>query len=203
MIRKFLILGLTLGGIASLLAWVYCFDSVQYLVSDDPKGPCLINNQLTGYFDGCLLYRGRIRIEGVFRPRQANSGRSNFTLGGFRLYRTIANQDLACFVQIIQQKGLVSIAAFPIGIWHLSIPLLPLGLLLLAYPIYFFAHAPVLKWSRRRQGLCIGCGLDLVLNAIGKCPECDAIRFCSKCGYNLKGNMSGVCPECGTRIEKP
>ena len=49
---------------------------------------------------------------------------------------------------------------------------------LLVYPAIAFIRGPLLRWRRRRKGLCL------------------------KCGYNLTGNESGKCPECGSFIRK-
>lgn len=49
--------------------------------------------------------------------------------------------------------------------------------LFIAYPTIAFIRGPLRRWRRRRKGLCLWCGYDLV------------------------GNVSGVCPECGTELE--
>lgn len=46
-----------------------------------------------------------------------------------------------------------------------------------AYPIVAFIRGPLRRWRRKRKGLCL------------------------KCGYDMMGNESGVCPECGTEVE--
>jgi hypothetical protein len=58
-------------------------------------------------------------------------------------------------------------------IYHLSIPLPPLIILL--------AAATAFLWYRDRPT-----------------PR----SHCRQCGYDLTGNESGVCPECGTRIHE-
>jgi hypothetical protein len=57
----------------------------------------------------------------------------------------------------------------------LWIPLVVCG----TYPTIAFIRGPLRRWRRRRKGLCL------------------------RCGYNLMGNVSGVCSECGTEIEQP
>jgi hypothetical protein len=52
---------------------------------------------------------------------------------------------------------------------------LPL-LLFAAYPTIAFIRGPVRRWRRGRKG------------------------HCRKCGYDLTGNVSGVCPECGEAV---
>jgi len=56
---------------------------------------------------------------------------------------------------------------------------LPLWLMFLAsavYPVVAFIRGPLRRWRRKRRGLCVGCG------------------------YNLIGTVTGVCSECGARI---
>ncbi|MCH7808076.1 MAG: hypothetical protein IIB60_02525 [Planctomycetes bacterium] len=45
------------------------------------------------------------------------------------------------------------------------------------YPFVACSHGPLRRWRRRKLGLCL------------------------KCGYDLTGNVSGVCSECGTSVE--
>lgn len=63
------------------------------------------------------------------------------------------------------------------------VPLLVLSALLATYPAIALVRGPLRRCYRRRyrrrHGLCI------------------------RCGYNLTGNVSGVCTECGTEIEQP
>ncbi|UCE59491.1 MAG: hypothetical protein JSU63_18860 [Phycisphaerales bacterium] len=61
----------------------------------------------------------------------------------------------------------------------MELPLWGLCLLLGAYPAVAFYRGPIRCWRRRRKGSCI------------------------KCGYDLTGNVSGVCSECGTAIDGP
>ena len=48
-----------------------------------------------------------------------------------------------------------------------------------AYPTIACIRGPVRRYRRRKRGLCL------------------------TCGYNLTGNVSGVCSECGTEIKQP
>ncbi|MCH8146427.1 MAG: hypothetical protein IH987_00305 [Planctomycetes bacterium] len=52
-------------------------------------------------------------------------------------------------------------------------PILPILVILTAYPTFAFIRGPLRRYRRRKRGLCL------------------------RCGYNLEGNVSGVCPECG------
>ena len=72
------------------------------------------------------------------------------------------------------------------GVWltghatvSFDLPLFGPFALFAAYPAIAFIRGPVGRWRRRRRGLCI------------------------KCGYDLTGNVSGVYPECGTEVPPP
>jgi hypothetical protein len=60
-----------------------------------------------------------------------------------------------------------------------AVPLWALLVLLSIYPAYVFLREPLRHWRRSRKGLCV------------------------KCGYDLTGNVSGTCPECGTEVKQP
>ena len=62
---------------------------------------------------------------------------------------------------------------------EVSIPLWGVCLAFATYPTIAFIRGPMRRWRWRRKGLC------------------------TKCGYNLTGNTSGVCPECGTEVKGP
>ena len=61
----------------------------------------------------------------------------------------------------------------------ISTPLWLAASLFAAYPAIAFIRGPLRRWRRRRRG------------------------ECQNCGYNLTGNVTGVCSECGTKIESP
>lgn len=58
---------------------------------------------------------------------------------------------------------------------RLKLPLYAPFFVFAAYPAIAFIRGPVRRYRRRRRGRCL------------------------KCGYDLTGNVSGVCPECGKR----
>lgn len=58
-------------------------------------------------------------------------------------------------------------------------PLIAPFILFGSYPAIAFIRGPLRRWRRRRKGLCL------------------------KCGYELIGNVSGVFPECGTDVKQP
>jgi len=60
-----------------------------------------------------------------------------------------------------------------------TVPIWMLLLLFGSYPLVAFIRGPMRRYRRRKKGLCL------------------------KCGYNLMGNVSGTCPECGTTKRPP
>jgi len=48
-------------------------------------------------------------------------------------------------------------------------------LVLGAYPAFAFIRGPMRRWRRRRKGLCLKCGYDLTGNESGVCPECGSV----------------------------
>ena len=73
----------------------------------------------------------------------------------------------------------IGVSGFP-NTYRLSMPLWLPFLLFAAYPtITFFIRGPLRRYRRRKRGLCL------------------------TCGYDLMGNVTGVCSECGKEIVKP
>jgi len=53
-----------------------------------------------------------------------------------------------------------------------TIPVWALLLSFGAYPAIAFARGPLRRYRRRRRGLCLTCGYDLIGNVTGVCSEC-------------------------------
>lgn len=60
----------------------------------------------------------------------------------------------------------------PHSFWKLEIPLWCPMALFVPYPAIAFIRGPLRRWRRRRKGLCLACGYDLTGNMSGVCPEC-------------------------------
>lgn len=82
-----------------------------------------------------------------------------------RIVRRVAQRKQKALGPILYLSGLVT-------------PLWAPFVLVATYPTLAFIRGPVRRYRRRRRALCV------------------------KYGYNLTGNVSSVCSECGTRIEK-
>lgn len=57
-------------------------------------------------------------------------------------------------------------------LWGVNVPLWLPFLLLSAYPTIALVRGPVRRYRRRRKGLCIKCGYNLSGNVSAVCPEC-------------------------------
>ncbi|MCH8966496.1 MAG: hypothetical protein IID43_02365 [Planctomycetes bacterium] len=60
----------------------------------------------------------------------------------------------------------------PYSHWFLAIPLWCPIVLFAAYPTIAFIRGPVRRRRRRKRGLCVKCGYDLTGNVTGVCSEC-------------------------------
>ena len=57
-------------------------------------------------------------------------------------------------------------------IWMLDLPLWTVFVVTATYPTIAFIRGPLRRVRRRRKGLCIACGYDLTGNVTGVCSEC-------------------------------
>jgi hypothetical protein len=55
---------------------------------------------------------------------------------------------------------------------EVTVPLWFPFILLAAYPTVAFIRGPARRWWRRRKGCCLNCDYDLTGNVSGVCPEC-------------------------------
>ena len=60
----------------------------------------------------------------------------------------------------------------PYSFWLLEVPLWSPIVLFAAYPTIAFIRGPLRRWRRCRKGWCVKCGYDLTGNVSGVCPEC-------------------------------
>ena len=179
MIRKVIIVFLTLATLSTVVFWILPFAnySVWLNTSRDgfnvifslagksytiprftyPSHPIVHAVVITGDVDLLTLsYHHPVD--------RAMSDKTILRLDGFRLRLDYKGPDNVTREQVIGT---------------LDLPLWFVFLLFATYPAIAFIRGPLPRWRRRRKGLCL------------------------KCGYNLTGNVSGVCPECGTKLEGP
>ncbi len=173
MIRKAIILVLTLGAVGTGYLWADSYRGRVALNGRTFHGWCLdcklsgdMGLHTTVRVGGvCFSYRCPVRASAV-------GGLRGFALTGNFGYFSYPHKPCLLIVehQVIEPPGMRLVA---------HSVCLPLWLLMIAfavYPAFAFFRGPLRRWRRRRKGLCL------------------------KCGYDLTGNASGVCPECGEAI---
>ena len=197
MIRKAIIVGMTLGVAGSLalyvVSWFVPIDGVKVVVVDDlwiwatavegnaivfvlernelldPQEPPRPTNRISHFsFDELRCYSAHVDYA--------------LPLRGFRWWTfdftfpdtTVRTDDegVACTEHVLVPGRAVHAN-------HIGIPLWRVAILLAAYPAIALIRGPLRRWRRKKRGQCL------------------------KCGYDLTGNESGVCPECGTRKVQP
>ena len=60
----------------------------------------------------------------------------------------------------------------PYSFWLLEIPIWCPIVLFTTYPTIAFIRGPLRRFRRHRKGLCVKCGYNLTGNTSGVCPEC-------------------------------
>ena len=183
MIRKAVIVVLTLGAVSNALLWCVC---------TVPHRPGPRDMALRGYWTsdpylirGCIVsaslsYRLANRRwneafwssdVGIFRitcysPHKCTSSFARHSYARYREFGGFGfNSGLTCCA-----KGRLGIS------FSADVPLWASSVFLATYPTIAFIRGPLRRWRRRKRGECVNCG------------------------YNLTGNVTGVCSECGMRI---
>ncbi len=166
MIRKAVIILLTLAAVGTGVVWAISH------VRIDPKVRRYLSITQTGitgvYFfrDGNLVWSVSEGELSILLTTRCEAGRTykghDYFLGDFSVHK---------YVKSLSASDVLNRSVY-VPLWF------PLTLLA-SYPTIAFIRGPLRRWRRRRKGLCL------------------------KCGYDLMGNVSGVCSECGTEIEQP
>ena len=178
MIRKAIIVGMTLGATTAGLLYVVSFRSslindwsyyrpsvgVAYGVLQilPPRHPVITRYPATSEHVGFYTKSFRMAADGGLLPMPdlMQTPCSNvfrvIAFGGYHL-------------------GVSTCTVHPGILNRLSLhtPLVIPLILFASYPTFALIRGPLRRWRRKKRGLCL------------------------KCGYNLTGNTSGVCPECG------
>ena len=148
MIRKFIIAALALSAVFGCVLFALSVNR-KFGYSGAPVG--LIFSR------GCATLTIRdstARHAGIWRSSKMRASRSAGQRSPrHRLWRLPAFQTTRSGIKIVT-----------IPLW---IPPIVFG----AYPALFFFRGPVLRWRRRRRGLCEGCGYDIRVSK-ERCPEC-------------------------------
>jgi len=158
MIRKAIIVLLTLGAVGSGVPWYFS------------RGPGVIlwdtGYELDGYID---RERGSLALGSFYFERQERLGAAE----------PLSDSAWWCCSRRSEDQDLFHYA---VGVYDdlggrarhtlLQIRLFPFMLIFAAYPAIAFIRGPLRRWRRRRKGLCMKCGYDLTGNESGACPEC-------------------------------
>ena len=168
-LRKALLVGLTLGGLLSVVA---CLASVHanaswvtYTEPDVTPLPVLSVHGVGATLSDNILYVGNMPA-----PQGPLSGDEEKLFSWFVEYRTNLGHvggSPAQWRPLIHSYG-------PGAAFSVSIPLWVMTLAFAAYPTIAFIRGPLMRWRRRRRrkrGLCIHCGYDQ-RGTPERCPEC-------------------------------
>ena len=188
MVRKAVIIVLTLAAIATALAWAdsYWIRSVPLTPEQRSMISWFGHSQLPDPLDVsgrdvhhswgdrkiCTLatsrgalwlgYYSKIGPTAQLPRRAAGFGGFTYRSSAVRLFQPEPDGTLLYYRQ----------CAVTVPLWFLFS-------VFAAYPTVAFIRGPVRRYRRRRKGLCV------------------------KCGYDLTGNVSGICPECGAEVKQP
>ncbi len=155
MIRKTIIVLLTLGAFGTGVGWIVSFtSSVSYT-----------RNAKRVTLHGGFLEFKTFSTYPQHQPRQGWHVLSCTTQG----YRHPCDCTFAEWLSYQGLRGpqggkLFSVAS-GVACW---VPFV----LLSAYPTLVFIRGPLRRWRRHRRGLCLRCGYNLEGNLSGVCPEC-------------------------------
>jgi len=179
MIRKGILVALTIGGLLVALAWAtsfYAYDHLRdspsrlhsFLRYTNEKRTCYYVTSLRGW-----LRIGTVRKKGPFGRLPEPDDRDTWIWLGSRTWPSpgLAETPLGT----AHLGGLVVVGKFSFDsglIAGFAAPHSFISLLLLAYPTVACIRGPLRRRHRRKRGLCPSCGYDLTGNTTGVCPEC-------------------------------
>lgn len=181
MIRKAIIILLTLAAVATGVLWVvslsrgtrrsWSWDVQHYYAegSGTDRPPSRSTRFL--WYDGGVrlwVYRGCLEVAQTHHVDPAATVEDrDVRFGEFSVKRTLWGSGC-------NRYGLSTTRVRR----ALRVPLWALFIALSGYPTIALVCGPLRRWRRRRHALCL------------------------KCGYDLTGNISGTCPECGSKVEQ-
>lgn len=151
MIRKIIIVVLTLAAVATVGIWLLVPPAPDGFLRDPARTPRLRLTTRHGGFIlsyGVFLHDKPLGIGDIYG--------SSWTRFGFVLERYESLPNPPIFID---------------G-WALQVPFWCPVILFLAYPTLAFLRGPVRRYRRRKRGLCVRCGYNLTGNVSGVCPEC-------------------------------
>ena len=144
MIRKSIIVVLTLGAVGTLTAHVSSQRAIRHFTVVSSRYATL----------GISVYRGKLRLAILNYPEEE---------GPFLAWEVPIWQGFHC-----SRFSLTSEKTY----WELSIPTYGAFAFCVSYPIVALICGPLRRRRRHRKGLCPACGYDLTGNESRVCPEC-------------------------------
>ena len=190
MIRKAIIVVLTLGAVGTAVLWFSSHWS-PILLQGPPTverpwpWPPSVGRRPQTYVRRGILSIKRHRLAGYTQSARDTA----IEFFGFRFERSshpiplpvLANSggSLVAVTECLLARPTKTITSTQ-GVYrtHVQFPLWAPFTLLAAFPTLAFVRGPLRRWRRRKRGLCV------------------------KCGYNLTGLPEPRCPECGTKIRQ-
>ena len=169
MIRKAIIVVLTLGAVAVWTAWVLPLPSVRLGNIE----PCEVKAWVVrrgGWLPGDTLRIWIIQVEYHRKTWQE-------PLTEIKCYgRGPPIPRHGPFLGLEFARNVSEMESNIYNITTANIPLVHLFIFFAAYPTLVFIRGPLRRWRRRKRGLCIRCGYNLEGNVSGVCSECGDAR---------------------------
>ncbi len=159
MIRKAIIVVLTLGALGTGVLWAASFwgINVQQLRDGWHSEIIVVNGNLILQ---CQSLKGR---ESTLARLAMPSGREWHWGSETRVVWPLIKDRSPRFIPWMYQTPSSMLA---------SVPLYAVIILFATYPTIAFIRGPLRRWRRRRKGLCVNCDYNLTGNVSGVCPEC-------------------------------
>ena len=156
MIRKAIIVGMTLGAVGSMA--LHFFSFYRPIIYD--RGWVAV--YLHPLTLNIILYEGRVQPPDAIRWWLTEPGLQ--AQPSSPLHPIIPVNRSPRYFQFWRR--------FAGNTTCISVPLLGLAILFSSYPTIAFIRGPLRRWRRKKKGLCLKCGYDLTGNVTGVCSEC-------------------------------
>ncbi|UCC32453.1 MAG: hypothetical protein JSU86_09260 [Phycisphaerales bacterium] len=163
MIRKAIIVLLTLGAVGAIAAWV-----VSYTVR--AEHPDQVAVAYSYGYDYWFVEPTDPSAEGWLRVA-VSRGTLHLNRWNYKASRAPSSQRWR-LLGFAFKTGVYRGRQPPYSFWLLEIPLWCPIVLFTTYPALAFIRGPLRRRWRHHKGLCLKCGYNLTGNVSGVCPEC-------------------------------
>jgi hypothetical protein len=165
MIRKVIIVVLTLAAVVTITAWV---------VSHTVHAIDVDKHTVAYSWGRDYSFQEPTDPESMWLLVAFRQGTLHLTRWNFDARRRLPASRRWRWLGFSLATGTRSRIKPPYSLWSLQIPLWCPIVLFAFYPTIAFIRGPLRRYRRRRKGLCLKCGYDLTGNVSGVCPECGA-----------------------------